>query len=113
MRSRSAAPPERSTPKAEETRRRILAAALEGSNIKLPRDLAEHLPYLLWLYQMGIILFWIYDRSARQTRTRLLLEKSSDLIARAIKVSRLRVMKPFRSIGIDLLVSVRDGMEAR
>lgn len=87
--------------------------ALEGSNVRLPRDLAEHLPYLLWLYQMGIILFWIYDRSARQTRTRLLLDKSSDLIARTIKLSRLRVMKPFRQIGIDLLVSVRDGMETR
>jgi AcrR family transcriptional regulator len=86
---------------------------LEGSNVKLPHDLAEHLPYVLWLYQMGIILFWIYDRSARQTRTRLLLEKSSDLIAKAIKLSRLRVMKPFRAIGIDLLLSVRDGMEAR
>jgi AcrR family transcriptional regulator len=87
--------------------------ALEGSNVKLHQDLEEHVPYLLWLYQMGIILFWIYDRSARQTRTRLLLDKTSDLIAKAIKLSRLGVLKPFRQIAIDLLVSVKDGKEAR
>jgi AcrR family transcriptional regulator len=80
--------------------------ALEGSDVKLPPDLAKHLPSLLWLYQMGIILYWIYDRSARQTRTRILLEKSSDLIAKAIKLSRFRVLKPFRDAVIGLIESV-------
>ena len=81
--------------------------ALEGTDIKLPSDLATHLPSLLWLYQMGIILFWIYDRSARQARTRVLLEKSSDLIAKAIKLSRFRVLKPFRDAVLGLLENVR------
>lgn len=80
--------------------------ALEGADVKLPADLSTHLPSLLWLYMMGIILFWIYDRSARQTRTRILLEKSSDLIAKAIKLSRFRVLKPFRDAVIGLLESV-------
>ena len=82
--------------------------ALEGSDVKLPPDLAPYLPYLLWLYQMGVIMFWIYDRSARQTRTRLLLEKSSDLIAKAIKLSRFRPLKPFRQAILDLLRSIGD-----
>ena len=43
---------------------------------------------------------------ARQARTRLLLEKSSDLIARAIKLSRFRVLKPFRDAVLGLLESV-------
>ncbi len=80
--------------------------ALAGSDVKLPADLATHLPRLLWMYHMGIILFWIYDRSARQARTRILLEKSSDLIARAIKLSRFRVLKPFRDAVLGLLESV-------
>lgn len=80
--------------------------ALEGSDVKLPADLAKHLPRLLWLYQMGIILYWIYDRSARQSRTRLLLERSSELIGKAIKLSRFRVLKPFRDAVIGLLESV-------
>ena len=77
--------------------------ALEDSDVKLPSDLTERLPYLLWLYQMGIILFWIYDRSARQARTRLLLKKSSDLIAKTIKLSRFRILKPLRTAVADLL----------
>jgi AcrR family transcriptional regulator len=77
-----------------------------GIGRQLPADLATHLPRLLWMYHMGIILFWIYDRSARQARTRILLEKSSDLIARAIKLSRFRVLKPFRDAVLGLLESV-------
>jgi AcrR family transcriptional regulator len=81
-------------------------SALEDSDVKVPADLARHLPRLLWLYQMGIILFWIYDRSARQTRTFVLLDRSSDLIAKAIKLSRFRILKPFREAVIGLLESV-------
>ena len=77
--------------------------AVEGAHVKLPPDLAGPVPYLLWLYQMGIVLFWIYDRSAHQARTRQLLEKSSELIATAIKLSRLRVLKPFRERILSLL----------
>jgi AcrR family transcriptional regulator len=82
--------------------------ALEGSDAKLPPDLREHLPRLLWLYHMGIVLFWIYDRSPRQTRTRLLLEKSSDLIVKAIQLSRFRPFKPFRLAVLDLLRTIGD-----
>jgi AcrR family transcriptional regulator len=81
--------------------------SLEGSDVPVPADLAEHLPYLLWLYQMGIILFWIHDRSPRQSRTARLLEKSSDLIVKVIKLSRFRLLKPLRGAVVDLLESVR------
>jgi AcrR family transcriptional regulator len=77
--------------------------ALEGSDAKAPGDLGRHLPHLLWLYQMGILLFWIYDRSPRQTRTQFLLVKSSSLIAAAIKLSRFRVLKPFRESALAVL----------
>jgi AcrR family transcriptional regulator len=83
--------------------------ALEGSDVQPPPDLAEHLPHLLWLYQMGIILFWIHDRSARQTRTTRLLEKSSDLIVRVIKLSRFRLLKPLRGATVELLESIGMG----
>ena len=33
------------------------AQALEDSGMHVPKDLAQHLPKLLWLYQMGLILF--------------------------------------------------------
>ena len=46
----------------------VFAQAIAESRTKVSRDLAAHLPQLLWLYQMGIILFWIYDRSPDQQR---------------------------------------------
>ena len=47
-----------------------------AGGIRVPADLADILPRMLWLYQMGLILHWIYDRSPRQRRTRPLREKS-------------------------------------
>lgn len=74
----------------------VFARAIEESRTKIPKDLAAHLPRLLWLYQMGIILFWIFDRSAAQARTRALLDASLDLIALLIKSSSLPLLSPFR-----------------
>src|SRR5262249_10389121 len=62
---------------------RFFQQALEGT--KVPKDLAPHLPRLLWLYQMGIILFWIYDRSPEQQKTRSLFDKSLGLVVRLIR----------------------------
>src|SRR5690348_17601980 len=37
----------------------LFRTALGGADVKVPPDLAPHLPRLLWLYQLGLILFWI------------------------------------------------------
>ena len=47
----------------------IFRRALEGSDVRIPADLGPHLPRLLWLYYMGLILFWLLDRSEGQKRT--------------------------------------------
>jgi AcrR family transcriptional regulator len=79
------------------------ADAINGADVQPPDDLRSHLPRLLWIYQMGLILFWIYDRSPEQTRTRLLLAKSIAIVTGAIKMSKLPVMRPLRRTVIDLL----------
>ncbi len=81
-------------------------SAVEGARVSVPPELEGHLPFLLWLYQMGIVLFWIYDRSARQNRTALLLEKSSALIAAAVKLSGFRPLRPMRRTVAELLESL-------
>jgi len=70
--------------------------ALQGSNVRIPKDLQSELPALLWLYMMGIILFWIFDDSPGQARTRTLLEGTLDLIVRLIQLSGLPLMGPVR-----------------
>lgn len=82
--------------------------ALEGTRIHIPRDFAPHLPRILWMYQMGLILFWIYDRSPSQKRTRALIDKSLAIVVRLIKLADLPLMRPVRRIVIDLVKTVTD-----
>jgi AcrR family transcriptional regulator len=94
------------SPQTREMRERdqqFFARALEGSRVRVARDFQTHLPRLLWMYQMGLILFWIYDRSAAQQRTAALLEKSLSIVARLIRLADLPLMKPVRRVVIDLL----------
>ncbi|MFI9047764.1 TetR family transcriptional regulator [Streptomyces sp. NPDC053427] len=70
--------------------RRLLA----GADIKADPELAEQLPRLLWLQQMGLVLYWVHDRSENCARSRALVERTSPLVARAIAASRFRVLRP-------------------
>jgi AcrR family transcriptional regulator len=81
----------------------LFARALTGSKVRLPDDLKMHLPRLLWLYQMGLLLFWVYDRSPAQARTRLLFEKSLSIVVSLIKLSTFPLMRPVRKLATDLL----------
>ncbi len=77
--------------------------AIEGSDAKIPADLKSRLPYLLWLYQMALIMFWLYDRSPNQDRTEKLMEKSLTLLVNLLRLSNLPLMKPFRKAVLDLV----------
>ena len=82
------------------------ATAIEGSHIAVPKDLASYLPKLLWLYQMGLILFWISDRSPGQIRTRRLRDKSLSLLVTALKLAGFPLLRPLRRKIVDLLVAI-------
>lgn len=84
----------------------IFRRALEGSDVKIPADLAPHLPRLLWLYYMGLILFWLFDRSEEQRRTDRLIARSLDAVVTAIRLSRFRVAAPLRKAVLGLLSDV-------
>jgi AcrR family transcriptional regulator len=55
--------------------------------------LAASLPLLLWLYQMGIIFFWIMDTSEGEHRTRRLLHTSAQILETLIGYSSLPIFK--------------------
>jgi AcrR family transcriptional regulator len=81
----------------------FFARAMEGRRSRLPDDLKTYLPRLLWMYQMGVILFWIYDRSEGQVKTYALLDKSLHVVVRLIKFSGLPLMRPLRRMVIELM----------
>ena len=74
---------------------------------KLPKDLEAALPDLLWTYHMGIVLFWIHDRSPGRVRTWRLMERTTDLVARLIALSTLPLMGPIRKMVLSLLAELR------
>jgi AcrR family transcriptional regulator len=72
----------------------IFQDVVDGSTAKMDPLLRPELPELLWLYQMGIVLYWVHDRSPDHTRTVTLLDRTVPLIDRAVGLSRLRVFRP-------------------
>lgn len=70
--------------------------AIHGSSETIPKELAPYLPRLLWLYELGIILFWLFDSSPKQRRTKRLLDGTLDLITRSLRLARLPLLGPIR-----------------
>lgn len=83
-----------------------LRIAVEESDTKISADLKPQLPFLLWLYQMAVILFWLYDRSPDQERTAKLMDKSLGLLVTLLRISSLPLMKPVRKTILELVETV-------
>jgi len=90
---------------------RFFQSALEGGYIKVPNDLATHLPRLLWLYQMGLLLFWVYDRSPRQWRTTQLFEKTLSVVVKLVLFSSFPLLRPLRKTVTELLELIYGSQE--
>jgi len=84
----------------------VFRLAIEGASTKVPKDVLPEMPRLLWFYQLGIMLFWIYDESPSQRRTYKLLDGSLDLLVRLIQLSSLPLMGPLRKRVVSLLRDV-------
>jgi AcrR family transcriptional regulator len=80
---------------------------VEDCGIAVPRDLAPHLPSVLWLYQMGVIFFWVTDESEGQARTHKLIDLSARAVTQLVKLSSLPLTRPIRKAAIDLIETVR------
>jgi AcrR family transcriptional regulator len=87
------------------------AIATKSGGVRVPDDLAPFLPKMLWLYQMGLILYWIYDRSPDQRRTHALREKSLALTVTSLKLFGFALLKPLRSKIVELIVLVEGGQD--
>jgi AcrR family transcriptional regulator len=84
------------------------AGVLKGTKTRIPADLADELPFLLWLYHMGITLFWIHDASPKQAKTWRLMEHTAEILTRLISIASLPLMRPLRKSTLTLLASLRE-----
>jgi len=81
----------------------LFAVVVEGSRLRLGRELRAALPGLLWTYHMGVVLFWIHDVSPGCRRTYRLVERSVDLVARLVALSRLPPLRPLTRAALRLV----------
>lgn len=83
----------------------IFAEVIAGSDTRLTAELAAELPNILWIYQAGVILYWIHDGSPDCVKSYRLMERSVKLVLRLISLFQLPLLRPFLK---ELLTSVAE-----
>jgi AcrR family transcriptional regulator len=81
---------------------------LAGARVDPDPELAHELPELLWLQHLGVVLFWVHDRSDGAARTRMLVDRTVPIVARLVRLSRLPVLRPLGRQVVDLVRVLRD-----
>jgi len=72
----------------------LIEAAMQNSNLKVAKALRPQVSKLLWLMQLGIILFWANDRSLHQARTERLITLSLDTLTPLLRATGFPLMGP-------------------
>ncbi|HET9781835.1 MAG TPA: TetR family transcriptional regulator [Candidatus Dormibacteraeota bacterium] len=86
----------------------LYGEVVSGSDARVPADVAEMLPLTLWLYQMGILYFWIFDKSPGRLRTLEVIDETTELIVRLIGLANLPVLRGSRRRVLSLMKSIVD-----
>jgi AcrR family transcriptional regulator len=87
-----------------ENRRQSMSVFLVAlGDERFPDDLRAILPAALWALHMGILLYFIYDDSPEQQRTRRLVDGVLTLIVRILALAKLSFLKPVRGSILTLL----------
>ena len=79
--------------------------AMAMGHERLPDDIRILLPTALWALHLGILLYFIYDDSPEQRRTRRLVDGALALIVRFVALAKMAM---FRSVRGSVLTLLRD-----
>ncbi|MDQ0737017.1 TetR/AcrR family transcriptional regulator [Arthrobacter agilis] len=71
----------------------LFRQAVTLSRPQPPLAIRDDLPELLWYAYMAVTLFWVYDSSPDQVRTRRLIHQAAPLISKLVILSRLPVVR--------------------
>jgi len=85
----------------------IMGRLVSDNRTKGDKRLMTELPELLWLAHLGIVLFWVHDRTPDQQRTRLLIRRVGPLVERVLAVSRLRPLRSVLHQTLDVIAELR------
>lgn len=80
---------------------------VDMTTTKMDSALRAELPELLWLLQLGVVVFWVHDESPDQRRTRAVVAKGVPYLEQLVGLSRLKVFRPVTTQGLALLKMLR------
>ena len=92
---------------------RLMAEVVDGSSLRVGKDLRADLPELLWLYEMGIILYWVHDSSSECERTYALIDRTVPIVERLIGIAKLPVVRPMVRDLVGMLDELRPAGSVR
>ena len=72
----------------------VFAEAIAGE--RLPDDVRDAAPTLLWTLHMGILLYFLYDASPDQRRTRKLIDSAVDFVVHVKRLATSPLLRPMR-----------------
>jgi AcrR family transcriptional regulator len=67
----------------------VFQDVVDGSSNTIPADLKRQLPELLWMAYMGLALYWVYDESPDQQKTKRLAKGAAKLFGTILPLARL------------------------
>lgn len=85
----------------------LMAEVIGGSSLRVGKDLRDDLPELLWLYEMGIILYWVHDSSEGCAKTYGLIDRTVPMVERLVGVAKLPVVRPMVREMVGMLDELR------
>jgi AcrR family transcriptional regulator len=71
----------------------IFREAIEGTDVT--GEQAQLLPWTLWLLQLAMVLFLIYDESEGQQKTRKLADGILDVVTQLVQLTSSALVRPF------------------
>jgi len=85
---------------------------VDGSDARIPADVAAELPRLLWLYQMGVLYFWMLDSSPGRLRTLEVVDETCDLVVRLVSLANLPPLRRSRQRLLTLVRGIAEDVAA-
>src|SRR5262245_41463765 len=90
----------------ETQRQRQLSVAIFAEAIgdeRFPEDVRDAAPTLLWTLHMGVLLYFLYDDSPQQRRTRKLIDSAVDFVIDVKPLATFRLLRPMRRKVMNIL----------
>ncbi|NUT36426.1 MAG: TetR family transcriptional regulator [Hamadaea sp.] len=85
----------------------IFRRLVAKTTTKMDPEVRAELPELLWMLQLGVVVYWVHDTSPGQQKTRQIVTLGVRYVESLVSMSRLKVFRPATKQGLALLRMLR------